>query len=98
MSFHNESYSLHDFPKRGHDTILFAGDVIRVFDGPFGDAVILGFSDEGECRLSRPYVYASGVGTTGPTPLLGAETYSMWPSRLRVALQVHPILQRDKKL
>ncbi len=73
MSFHNESYSLHDFPKRGHDTILFAGDVIRVFDGPYGDGTILGFNDAGEAKVARPYAYASGVGTTGPRALLGHE-------------------------
>jgi len=67
-----------------------AGDVIRrntlsvahaigaaVQHMPFADAVILGFNVEGVVRISRPYVYASGVGTTGPTPLLGCETYDL---------------------
>ena len=54
-----------------------AGDVVRVFDGPFGDAVILGFDEKGEAKVSRPYAYASCVGTTGPSVLLGAETYSL---------------------
>ena len=52
----------------------FAGDVIRLHTtGPFMDAVILGFNDDGLALLSRPYAYASCTGTTGPTILLGAE-------------------------
>lgn len=51
-----------------------AGEVVRVFDGPFGDAVILGFDEKGAVKLSRPYAYASLTGTTGPTVLMGSET------------------------
>jgi hypothetical protein len=65
-TFHNET------DKR---TSLVAGDVLRVGEGAFMDAVILGFNDVGDMKVSRPYAYASNVGTTGPTPLLGAETY-----------------------
>lgn len=54
-----------------------AGDVVRVFDGPFGDAVILGFDEKGEAKVSRPYAYASSTGTVGPVVLLGSETYSL---------------------
>ena len=50
-----------------------AGDVVRVFDGPFGDAVVLGFDEEDYALVQRPYAYASGVGTTGPGVLLGSE-------------------------
>ena len=50
-----------------------AGDVIRLFDGPFGDGVVLGFDDEDHALIERPYAYASGVGTTGPNILLGSE-------------------------
>lgn len=50
-----------------------AGDVVRVFDGPFGDAVVLGFDDNDKALVERPYAYASCVGTTGPTVLLGHE-------------------------
>jgi hypothetical protein len=50
-----------------------AGDVVRVFDGPFSDAVVLGFDDADSALVQRPYAYASGVGTTGPTVLLGSE-------------------------
>jgi hypothetical protein len=50
-----------------------AGDVVRVFDGPFGHAIVLGFDDEDNALVQRPYAYASGVGTTGPTVLLGSE-------------------------
>lgn len=44
---------------------------------PFSDHVILGFSEDGYAKVSRPYVYASGIGTTCPTPLLGCETYEL---------------------
>lgn len=58
-----------------------AGDVARNKNkdmlSPFSDHVILGFSEDGQARVSRPYLYASGVGTTGPTPLLGCETYEL---------------------
>lgn len=43
---------------------------------PFFDAVILGFAlDWNEVLVSRPYAYVAGANTTGPTVLLGAETY-----------------------
>lgn len=64
------------------DQRLNAGDVIRVFDGPFGDAIILGFDERGHAKCSRPYAYASSVGTTGPTVLLGAETIIYGPRDL----------------
>lgn len=50
-----------------------AGDLIRLGNWPFADAVILGFDDDGYAELHRPYIYASSVGTTGPSPLLGHE-------------------------
>ncbi len=50
-----------------------AGDVVRLFDGPFGDGVVLGFDEEDNVLVHRPYAYASNVGTTGPTVLLGSE-------------------------
>ena|ERR1700684_2654132 len=63
------------------NVVLHAGDVVRMNDfGAFSDSVILGFNLEGDyptARVSRPYVYASGVGTTGQTPLLGTETYEL---------------------
>lgn len=86
MSFHIESKLVPDFPARGHGFTLNAGDVIRVFDGPFGDATILGFNEAGDALVSRPYAYASCVGTTGPTPLLGTETYTLTPNNLRTML------------
>lgn len=54
-----------------------SGQVIRTFDGPFGDATVLGFNDNGDMKVARPYVYVSGAGTTGPTPLTGVETFSI---------------------
>lgn len=50
-----------------------AGDVVRLFDGPFGDAVVLGFNDEGRALLARPYAYSSLAGTTCASVLLGSE-------------------------
>lgn len=58
---------------------LKSGDVLKVVNdgGAFGDALVLGFSEAGEAKLSRPYAYVSGAGTTGPTVLLGAETFTV---------------------
>jgi hypothetical protein len=64
MSFHRDVFK----SGRWH-----AGDVVRVFDGPFGDAVVLGFDPGDDALVERPYAYASGVGTTGPSVLLGHE-------------------------
>lgn len=62
------------------EVTLHSGDVVRMnaWDA-FADSVILGFNDGGKptAKVSRPYVYASGVGTTGPVPLLGCETYEL---------------------
>ena len=55
---------------------LHAGDVIRMNEwSAFPDSVILGFNKYGDAKVSRPYAYVSSAGTTGPTVLLGAETY-----------------------
>lgn len=57
---------------------LHAGDVVRMNSwGAFPDCVILGFNDQGDAKVSRPYAYTSSVGTTSPTVLLGTETYSL---------------------
>lgn len=64
MSFHNDVSK----SARWH-----AGDVIRLGDWPFSDAVVLGFDDEDNALVERPYAYAHCVGTTGPTVLLGHE-------------------------
>ena len=68
---------------------LHAGDVVRLTvseTSAFSDCVIMGFSycceeciaagftDDAVARLARPYIYASSVGTTCSTPLLGYET------------------------
>lgn len=67
------------------------GDVLRVFaTGAFCHAVVLGFREDGECKLSRPYAYASGNGTTGPTVLLGAETYTMTANNMRHLATLSP--------
>ena len=76
--------------------IAKAGDVLRVFDGPFGDAVILGFNDAGDAKMARPYAYAHTVGTTGSTPLVGTEIYTLNPNDLRRLLSERPRLQTKK--
>lgn len=86
--FANETSLLHDFPTKGHSTTLKAGDVIRVFDGAFSDAVILGFDAEGNAKVSRPYAYANSVGTTCVNSLLGAETINYSPNNLRQVLEL----------
>ncbi len=53
--------------------------------GPWSHCLILGFSTgpgEEFARVSRPYAYASCVGTTGPTVMLGCETWDMPVSKL----------------
>lgn len=49
------------------------GDVVRCFEGPFADATIVGFNNEGYARMVRPYAYA----TTTNGWLVGAETIDM---------------------
>lgn len=59
---------------------LNAGDVVRLMSmhqSAFCDAVILGFSPQGNAKIARPYVYASSVGTTCANPLLGCETFQV---------------------
>lgn len=75
MSFHRTESAI-----PGHS--LKAGDVLRLFDGPFADAVILGFNDIQEARLARPYLYAGSAGTTGPVALTGVEYINYTPANL----------------
>lgn len=56
------------------DKQFHAGDVVRLGESAFMDAVILGFDDNDNAKISRPYAYVSSVGTTGPTVLVGTET------------------------
>jgi len=95
-TFHHKTYLLHDKPVVSHGITLDAGDVLRVFGGPFGDAVILGFNDAGDAKMARPYVYAHNVATTGPTPLVGTEIYTLNPNDLRRLLSERPRLQTKK--
>jgi len=75
---------------------LDAGDVLRMFDGPFGDAIILGFNAAGDAKMARPYAYAHTVGTTSPAPLIGTEVYTLTPNNLRHLIGVWPVLQKKK--
>jgi len=75
---------------------LHAGDVIRVFDGPFCDAVILGFDEKGNAKLCRPYVYATGTGTTGPHGLLGSEVFEVTPKVLANYLAANGIIAEGR--
>jgi hypothetical protein len=83
-------------PTDGHEHTLRAGHPVRVFahGEPFGTAIILGFSKEGDAQLARPYAFASSMGTTCPTPLVWAEVYTITrnhAARLR-PLSEHPMV------
>lgn len=91
MSFHRTQSAIPGL-------IVNAGDVIRLFDGPFGDGVILGFNDISEARVARPYVYASSTGTTGPVGLTGVEYVTLTPANLAAVLDKWPRLQEGKFL
>ena len=62
--------------------LWLAGEVVRLWPdtnhGAFGDAVILGFNDDGLALLGRPYGYVSCSGTTGPNLLVGFERIAMY--------------------
>lgn len=50
---------------------------------PFPDHVVLGFDvKKGTVKLARPYLYASGTGTTAPTALTGVSTVEISVERL----------------
>lgn len=94
MSFHLDSFTYTGVarnmggrfpPGHAEDVTVRSGDVLRVLPegSAFADAVVLGFDETGECKVSRPYAYANGVGTTGPNVLLGAETYSLTATNMR---------------
>lgn len=88
--------TFHHVTHAASGALLGAGDVIRIFDGPFGDAVILGFNEAGEAKLARPYAFASSVGTTSPTGLLGAESIVYTVSNLKHVLSKWPRLSEGK--
>lgn len=52
----------------------------------FSDCVVIGIEVlniiDKNVRLSRPYVYASGTGTTGPVPLVGNEVFEVQAKNL----------------
>lgn len=60
-----------------------AGDVFQMFEhGKYSNATVLGIAPANEwgtvyVKMARPYCFASGVGTTGPTPLVGVEVYTV---------------------
>lgn len=71
----------------GSYTFVAGQPVYTYGDGreAFAHAIILGFSENGTyAKVARPYVYASGVGTTCPTPLLGAEVYECRVDQLKL--------------
>jgi len=53
----------------GRPPVLMAGDVVKLFDDAFGDAVVLGFTERDKhgsifVKLARPFASATLVGTT----------------------------------
>jgi hypothetical protein len=86
--FANETYTE---PESG--TVLHAGDVVRMKSwGGFADATILGFDGNGNARVARPYLYASGVGTTCPTSLVGVE---MWNIPCAHVIDHYTVMEND---
>lgn len=74
-----------------------AGDVIRAGSGAFMDCVILGFNEAGDAKLGRPYAYASGVGTTGPTTLTAVETFIVYAASFAAGLALYPVVEDGGK-
>jgi hypothetical protein len=70
-----------------------AGDVIRAGEGAFMDCVVLGFNEAGDARLGRPYAYANGVGTTGPTTLTGVETFIVYARSFAASLDLYSTVE-----
>jgi hypothetical protein len=73
------------------------GDVIRLkadrgFRGAFSDMVILGFDEQGDALLARPYAYASGVGTQSPTPQTGVERVEHLGTKI---LEMYEVVSRE---
>ena len=71
------------------------GQVVRMInsDGtvaPFSDALVLSYDEKMDSyHLARPYGFASGTETSGPTPLLGCESYEVpWASLKEHAVSV----------
>ncbi len=76
------SYAHEEWKSEDGRLTLHAGDVVRMNDwGAFADNVILGFTaengKEAHAKVSRPYLYASLVGTTCASSMLGHETYDL---------------------
>lgn len=74
-----------------------AGDVIRCGTYAFADCVILGFNEAGDAKLARPYTFASGVGTTGPTALTGVETFIVYKESFAAGLNLYPVVEAGGK-
>ena len=73
--------------KASAEYIRKAGQVVRMpYSGAYQDCTILGFrQDDDGCywvRLARPYCFASSVGTTAPTALVGFELFETTLERL----------------
>jgi hypothetical protein len=73
------SFAETEFKDKASGKVVHAGDVYKMNNwGAFADVVVMGFdAANAQVQLSRPYLYASSVGTTAPTPLLGCETYEL---------------------
>jgi hypothetical protein len=85
MSTRDYVYSRQIFSDDKLDMSVEAGEVWRMKSedamDTFTSCTVLGIA-EGQhgnfwVRLARPYCFASGVGTTGPTALLGCEVFEV---------------------
>lgn len=60
---------------------LALGDVVRVFDGPFGDGVVMQTNPVKGATIFRPYATTSDVEYTGGViPYIGTEVFTIYNS------------------
>lgn len=86
MDWTRKSFTLTKFLDRNATRELKAGDVLRPNGSiknvnPFVDMVIMGFNEQGDTQVARPYVRAFSVGII-PTPMVWAEVFSIPLSQL----------------
>lgn len=80
--------------KDGTKRLYQAGQVVRpTCKWGFSDCIILGFSDPTKhgdiyVKVARPYASASCIGTTGPTAMVGIETFGMTMNQILAYEQV----------
>lgn len=83
--------------KAGQEITLQAGQGVRLFDGLFGDAIILGFKQTEYgvwVKVARPHADATCIGTTGPGACVSLEVFEIsLENLLESPEQIHPVSQ-----